>query len=107
MQFLPRQSAPAARSDMTGALLRLALVSALIVAAVAPLARAQAPIPPGAGAASSGTAPRRSFTDAIPCTACHSTTAWRASGASGEAGKFDHSTTGFPLTGEHIHTSCV
>ncbi len=43
----------------------------------------------------------------MPCGACHSTTTWRQLGATGESGGFDHSTTGFPLTGEHIHTPCV
>ena len=50
---------------------------------------------------------RRRFTDVIPCSGCHSTTAWKAKDASGEDVKFDHSTTGFPLTGEHIHAPCV
>jgi hypothetical protein len=43
----------------------------------------------------------------FPCSACHTTTAWRAQGATAEGAKFDHSKTGFPLTGEHIHTPCV
>lgn len=33
------------------------------------------------------------------CADCHSTTAWKP-------GKFDHSTTAFPLTGTHLNTSC-
>jgi hypothetical protein len=49
----------------------------------------------------------QSFADSVPCTACHSTTAWRAKDASGGDVKFDHSTTGFPLTGQHSKTSCV
>jgi hypothetical protein len=49
----------------------------------------------------------RNFTDAVSCSACHSTTAWRSrEGAAGDV-KFDHSTTGFPLTGQHMHASCV
>jgi hypothetical protein len=76
----------------------LALVSGVLLALFVPLARAQ----PRAGPR-----PERSLTDAIPCSACHTTTAWRAQGASGTDAKFDHSTTGFPLTGEHIHTPCV
>jgi len=58
-----------------------------------------------------GTAPndrrRRGFTSEIPCSACHSTTAWRTKGGSEEEAKFDHATTGFPLTGAHVHTPCV
>ena len=46
----------------------------------------------------------RSFTDAV-----HAARATRRRLAADAAGgsKFDHSTTGFPLTGEHIHTPCV
>ena len=88
------------------------LLPSLVVAAFAPLAFAQPP--PAAQPAPQPTAQapqpeptKRSFTDAIPCSACHSTTAWRAKGGSGEAAKFDHATTGFPLTGQHLHASCV
>jgi hypothetical protein len=51
----------------------------------------------------------RNFTDAVSCSACHSTTAWRSrDGVSGSSDvKFDHATTGFPLTGQHQHASCV
>ncbi|MDP9148569.1 MAG: hypothetical protein M3O36_01300, partial [Myxococcota bacterium] len=46
--------------------------------------------------------------DTIPCSACHTTTAWKAKDAPSEEGaKFDHSTTGFPLTGEHVHVPCA
>jgi hypothetical protein len=58
------------------------------------------------------TAPQgHGFSDAVPCSACHSTTAWRSTDGVGGGGgatlKFDHSTTGFPLTGQHTHASCV
>ncbi len=49
----------------------------------------------------------KNFTDAVPCSACHSTTTWKQLGASGESGGFDHATTGFPLTGQHLHAPCV
>jgi hypothetical protein len=72
-----------------------------------------APLPGDGGsstpspASSGGTG--RSFTDVIPCSACHSTTAWKSKNAEGDDKdvKFDHSTTGFPLTGEHIHAPCA
>jgi hypothetical protein len=85
------------------------LLVCLVAFAFASLAFAQAPpasssAPP---ASSSAPPPKRSFTDAIPCTACHNTTAWKSKEPSGEKTKFDHSTTGFPLTGQHIHASCV
>jgi hypothetical protein len=79
--------------------IHLAVLACLLVAAFAPLAFAE-PAP-------SEPAPKKSFTDAIPCSSCHTTTAWRATGQSGEEAKFDHSTTGFPLTGQHMHASCV
>jgi hypothetical protein len=55
----------------------------------------------------SGSVRGGSFSDAVPCSACHSTTAWRSNDAAGDSVKFDHSTTGFPLTGQHLHASCV
>jgi hypothetical protein len=101
--------------------MRFVLVPSLVIAALAPLAFAQAPAPaarvgppvaPSSTASSAAaTAPpaesKRSFTDAIPCSACHTTTAWRTQGAAGEEVNFDHSTTGFPLTGQHTRASCV
>jgi hypothetical protein len=60
-----------------------------------------------AAATTASAAHRRSFTDAVSCSACHSTAAWRSRDAAGGDTKFDHSTTGFPLTGRHIHASCV
>ncbi|HLK36254.1 MAG TPA: cytochrome c3 family protein, partial [Polyangiaceae bacterium] len=47
------------------------------------------------------------FSDAVPCSACHSTRAWRSTEAAGSTSTFDHSTTGFPLTGAHTHAPCV
>jgi hypothetical protein len=49
----------------------------------------------------------RSFTDAVSCTACHSTTSWGSADAAGGSVQFDHSTTGFPLTGQHTRASCA
>ena len=48
-----------------------------------------------------------SLTDAVSCSACHSTTAWKAKDASGNDVKFDHARTGFPLTGQHARAACV
>jgi hypothetical protein len=64
----------------------------------------------GAGANETPRTRVRSFTDVIPCSGCHNTTAWRAKSESGEEEQrpqFDHSATGFPLTGQHIHAPCV
>jgi hypothetical protein len=98
----------------------LAMLACLVVAAFAPLAFAQPPPPEQPQTTPPKPAPqpappppvpdstaKKSFTDAIPCSSCHTTTAWRATGQAGEEAKFDHSTTGFPLTGQHIHASCV
>jgi hypothetical protein len=98
--------------------LGLALFLVVVVASLAPIAFAQTsparggPLPAGPSAAASvsaapGSPPKRSFTDAIPCSACHTTTAWREKGASGSEANFDHGATGFPLTGQHIHAPCV
>jgi hypothetical protein len=86
---------------VTAAAVRLLVV--IVVAALAPVALGQSPTGRTIAAAS----PRKtSFTDDLPCSACHTTTAWRAKGAGGGA-QFDHATTGFPLTGEHTRASCV
>jgi hypothetical protein len=69
-----------------------------------PPAPAPAPKAPAAQAPAAGA----SFTDAVPCEACHTTAAWKAmNGSAAGESKFDHSTTGFPLTGQHIHTPCA
>jgi hypothetical protein len=86
---------------MTSARLVVVLLTSLAFAAIARCAVAQQ---------TQTSQKPRSFTDAIPCSACHNTTAWRAKGAADEEKqhpKFDHSTTGFPLTGEHIHAPCA
>jgi hypothetical protein len=62
---------------------------------------------PAVAAASVAAARRGSFTDAVSCSACHSTNAWRSRDGAGSDVKFDHATTGFPLTGQHKHASCV
>lgn len=82
------------------------------IAAVAPLARADTPKVRQAQRAedTANTPPKaaaRDVTDEMPCSACHTTAAWRAKGATGEGTKFDHSTTGFPLTGSHVSVPCV
>jgi len=80
----------------------LVLLPILLFAGLTHLAFAQAP-----AVRPETASPKRSFADSIPCSACHTTTAWRAKGASGTETTFDHSTTGFPLTGNHIHATCV
>lgn len=78
----------------------LAAVSFAVSSALAgPAAAPPSSAPPRA--ASSG------ITDSLPCSACHSTSSWRAAGGAVQGAGFDHSTTGFPLAGEHAHTPCA
>jgi hypothetical protein len=76
---------------------RTTLLAALLLALASPAASAEP----------SSASSRGSFTDTVSCSACHTTAAWRQKGSSGEAGKFDHATTGFPLTGQHVAVPCV
>jgi hypothetical protein len=80
----------------------LVVVVVALAGALPPRALAQSSPARSPSASSSA----RSFSDDMPCSACHTTTGWRAKGASGGQA-FDHATTGFPLTGAHIHTPCV
>lgn len=61
-----------------------------------------------AGPTDGGGAKKPSITDTLSCSACHTTAGWkmRGGGAAGEGG-FDHATTGFPLTGQHMDVACV
>jgi hypothetical protein len=107
--------------------------SALLAALVPAPSASAAPAPPPAAPPATPTTPARAppsasasanpsadasanapssagdgFTEAVPCSACHSTTAWKTKDTTGSGEvKFDHSTTGFPLTGQHIHEPCV
>jgi hypothetical protein len=71
---------------------------------VAPPPPPSAPAP-ARGAAAPGGA---DITAALACSACHTTSGWKtqAGGGTGEGG-FDHSKTGFPLTGLHTSVACV
>jgi hypothetical protein len=60
-----------------------------------------------AASAAAGSERGHGFSDAVPCSTCHTTTAWSSTDAAGGSVKFDHSTTGFPLTGQHTKASCV
>jgi len=62
--------------------------------------------------ASHATADRRTLHEqaaagAVPCEHCHSTTSWKFDFARASSGPFDHSFTGFPLTGRHAATACL
>lgn len=64
---------------------------------------ATAPSPPRTSTGSAS-----DITAALACSACHTTNGWKtqASGATQQGG-FDHSKTGFPLTGLHTNVACV
>lgn len=69
--------------------------------AIVPVARAASPAPARA------TTPHSVMGD-MDCSACHTTGGWKMTGVvSGGAGGFDHSKTGFPLTGEHHGAACL
>ena len=105
----------------------LALLAAFVISLVglpsgmaAPLAPAApaSAVPPAAGpptAAPPATAPRTStapagtdITAALACSACHTTNGWKTQASGSEQqGGFDHSKTGFPLTGLHTNVACV
>ena len=62
---------------------------------------------PGAVAPGRASSPHgRSVTEAMPCSACHSQASWDVSGRAAGQSDFDHSTTGFPLTGRHRAADC-
>ena len=48
-----------------------------------------------------------SITEGMDCSACHTPQGWALAGGSGAARGFDHSRTGFPLTGAHRRSACV
>lgn len=50
-----------------------------------------------------------SITENLECSACHTPEGWRAAGAAASSGDsgFDHSQTGFPLTGRHDAVGCT
>lgn len=58
---------------------------------------------------SSGQAPagHGSLTANLPCSACHTPDGWKLSGAASGTGAFDHSKTGFPLSGRHRRAGCT
>jgi len=79
------------------------LVCALLVAAVSAVAG-----PKPAPSASARSPHRPAVTENLDCSSCHSQSSWKMSDsvAPGQGG-FDHSRTGFPLTGRHAAAGCV
>lgn len=49
----------------------------------------------------------QAITAGLDCSACHTPHGWKQVGDSASAGGFDHSRTGFPLTGRHQQTACT
>lgn len=80
------------------------LMLAVLVAALAGVTRSAARSPEAAAR------PDRhaSITRELDCSSCHDQSSWKMSVATaGVSGGFDHSRTGFPLTGQHARTACV
>ncbi|MCA9593395.1 MAG: hypothetical protein KC776_08785 [Myxococcales bacterium] len=48
-----------------------------------------------------------SITSGLDCSACHTPKGWRLTPGRSSSGGFDHSVTGFPLTGRHRDTACT
>ena len=48
-----------------------------------------------------------SITQAMQCSACHTQTSWEVTGGSVASSGFDHSKTGFPLSGRHRAADCT
>ena len=70
-----------------------------------PAPRANVPARPAA--ASSPASHGSSLFEGVDCVACHTTEGWGLAGGGGSgSGGFDHSRTGFPLTGRHRSAAC-
>jgi len=80
----------------------LVLLGVAVLAGLAGIAVAKDPKPKAASA----TVPNHSsITEGIDCGNCHTPASWKMSG--GKTGQgFDHSRTGFPLTGRHESAAC-
>lgn len=79
----------------------LGLLLAFAASIVVPQATAE-PAQPQPGQRRGG-----DITSSLPCTACHTTDGWKTRATGGDTGGFDHSKTGFPLTGMHASVACV
>jgi hypothetical protein len=80
------------------------LAHALLALAVVVAVAAGRAVPSAAAAPAGG----GDIASSLPCSACHSTDTWKTRATqTGAAGGFDHSKTGFPLTGLHAGAACV
>ncbi len=50
---------------------------------------------------------RASITKGLDCSTCHTPSSWRLTPSGSSGGGFDHSVTGFPLSGGHRQTACT
>lgn len=62
---------------------------------------------PGAAAPNGKAARHRSVTEGMDCSACHTPHTWKSISAASGGAAFDHSKTGFPLTGRHVGVACA
>jgi hypothetical protein len=80
------------------ALLLVALAGAALGSLAAGTSRAEPPAP---------REHRASVTEGLDCSACHVPDGWKSMGAASGSSGFDHSRTGFPLTGRHGTVACT
>jgi hypothetical protein len=88
----------------------LTLGLACVLGLAAPRAGSAAPdatAAPNAAPRSTRAARHLSVTEGIDCGACHSPDGWKSLTAPSDGSGFDHSTTGFPLTGQHRDVACA
>ncbi|MGD8606395.1 MAG: cytochrome c3 family protein [Myxococcales bacterium] len=82
-----------------------ALLTALIVSGLAGLVGVALAKDPDRGKAAAAASRHNSITEGLDCANCHTPAGWNmAGGKKGEG--FDHSRTGFPLTGRHQPVAC-
>ena len=85
--------------------MRRATIIGLCIAVLAGLAGIAVAKNPEKKATRSKTANHNSITEGIDCGNCHTPASWQMTG--GKTGQgFDHSRTGFPLTGRHDSAAC-
>jgi hypothetical protein len=88
--------------------LGLALLVACALGLLVAEPGAAAPANPASQAAAARRAARHgSVTQGMDCSACHTPESWKGLRATSQGTGFDHSKTGFPLTGHHREVSCA
>jgi hypothetical protein len=90
-------------AGVSGCFFGLALLVACLAALLVAEPGVAAPPSPSARAA----ARHASVTENMDCSACHTPDSWKTVSMKADGGGFDHSKTGFPLTGRHGGVACA